>query len=256
MLKRAIIIVLAIVLFTGMASFFPTPKAQALPLIKHVSLVQEPWTLLTTFNDSIISRGGGCPDFTSSPPPGTLNGAPAWYRISIPLSAYMGKTVYIAFFFDTLDGGVNKYQGWFVRDVNFGNNALINYFLQQTRLWNVCGSGNGPVWHPEGGIWHYANPSTNNYQGNPIHNSCSDTANWGALVSPPILVAGSSTLNFTTKWQIEGDEPSLYDLMQVYLAVGRINQAPACPKPSINGTIGIFSQESTTGNNLEQRSWH
>ena len=238
MLKRGVIIVAVMLLLALIAASFPVSKTEATVAPQQFFTNQGPWTLLRTLNDSIIipSVPTTCSDYVSSPPPGTFNGMMGWYNVSIPLSAYTGKTVYIAFMFNTLDSSYNKFKGWFIQNVRAGGFPYFN-LSGMSSFWRKCGSGNGPAWHLDGNVWHYANPITGNYQGNPVYDACDDTWNWGSVVTTPFMVARGSALNFSTEWQIEADIPGYFDRMQVYIASGsNLNRPPACPSPD-NGLM-------------------
>ena len=233
MLKRAIMIMIAILLLAGIASSFSVSKAEA------TTPSLGPWVLLRTLNDSIgyLQYPDECTDYVSSPPPGTFNGRMVWYNVSIPLSAYRGKVVYIAFMFNTLDGIENKFQGWFIRNVRAGTIPSFN-LSSMSFAWRKCGSGNGPTWHLDSGVWHYANPTTGNYQGNPVYDECDDTWNWGSVVTTPFMVTRGSALNFSTEWQIEAASPHYFDQMKVYIAVNDFRSIPPCPTPNSVGAFG------------------
>ncbi len=41
----------------------------------------------------------------------------AWVKRTVNLSAYLGKTVYVRFWFDSVDGLYNDFEGWYADDV-------------------------------------------------------------------------------------------------------------------------------------------
>jgi subtilisin family serine protease len=59
---------------------------------------------------------------------GPLAEASTWTAASVSLGAYVGQTVQIRFFFDTIDSIANNYEGWFVDDVAIGTAANDDWY--------------------------------------------------------------------------------------------------------------------------------
>ncbi|MEK7476764.1 MAG: FlgD immunoglobulin-like domain containing protein [Candidatus Coatesbacteria bacterium] len=48
-----------------------------------------------------------------------------WHRVSVPLGAYAGQTIMLKLEFDTVDGSVNDFAGWYVDDATVGPAAVL-----------------------------------------------------------------------------------------------------------------------------------
>ena len=68
--------------------------------------------------------GGGMPgnmyDPYANQGGGGGSGEPLWESVEVDLSAYVGQSIYIRFWFDTMDPWVNDMQGWFVDNIEIG----------------------------------------------------------------------------------------------------------------------------------------
>lgn len=67
---------------------------------------------LNPYSDPILDNRAALP-YTSS----GFNKAPIWSYQEFDISAFIGKTVKVRFFFDTRDGLYNGFRGWFIDDV-------------------------------------------------------------------------------------------------------------------------------------------
>ncbi len=52
-----------------------------------------------------------------------------WKNATVSLAAYVGQTVSLRFFFDTVDSGANAYEGWYVGDVRVAGSLLGTSWL-------------------------------------------------------------------------------------------------------------------------------
>jgi hypothetical protein len=145
----------------------------------------------------------------------------------VNLSAYANHAVQLQFYFNTVDGLYNAFEGWFVNNLAVTDPAMGTLFAfdgtKDASGWTSTGvPGTAPGWHQTSRrtadfgsrSWWYGDEATGTFQYLPV-DGCSGRLNNGTLTSPIIPLGGTSTLSFDTLWQIESINPSSYDLMQV-----------------------------------------
>ncbi|MCX9011094.1 MAG: choice-of-anchor J domain-containing protein [Candidatus Methanoperedens sp.] len=146
----------------------------------------------------------------------------AWNQEAIDLSDYAGSSVRLRFLFDTLDGNMNNYEGWYVDDIEIRSTAapaptpsgsIYNYNAESgLNGWLTEG-----MWHITGNRYHsyshsfwYGDENTKTYK--------TDRDNSGSLVSPVINLQGSSpVLSFWSWYQTEPSKA--YDRKIVQISV-------------------------------------
>lgn len=172
---------------------------------------------------------GTCADWIAS---GTgFDGTPTAVSDTQDLSAYDGQAIELRFSFDTGDALYNDFEGWFINNIKVtgtqsGNPVTVftdpvadgdSSFTASSTF------GATPGWHVSdrlsstfGTAWWYGNEATGTYQSpNPI-DSCTDSSpSAGTITTPVFTLPMNSQLSFDTLWQIEGVNPSTYDLMDV-----------------------------------------
>ena len=89
-----------------------------------------------------------------------------------------------------------------------------------TGLWHLVGPGDTyqDYYSPTHSFW-YGQDFTGDYDTwtwEPVPNS-------GSLISPPIYLSGPAVLTFWTSWEIEAEDPSGFDLMQVWVNYGMVD---------------------------------
>jgi hypothetical protein len=179
-----------------------------------------------------VDANGQCSDPFSS---GTgFQGTPQWVHHNVDLSAFANKMVAIRFFFDTNDSLYNKFQGWFIDNINitpriFAPGAAPDSFFDNTesgnRGWLGGGNqGSALQWHittrqASSGThsWWFGNEATGTYQ--PFAADCGDVRSFGALLSPVMKLGNNPHLEFDTLWQIESVDAPFFDLMKVQVEV-------------------------------------
>lgn len=183
----------------------------------------------------------GCEGYYSS---AGANTPPIWVYHSINLAAYAGKNVRITFLFATGDALYNKWEGWYLDDINI--DGRLDDVESGAQNWTATG-----YWHIDdyrsvssSHSWRYAN-AAGNYQGAYIAGDCSDQANSGAL-SIEVGLGAAPSMSFQTLWQIEGVQPAQFDIMQVLIedigiVTASVDIKPGgCPNPMNTGANGTF----------------
>jgi hypothetical protein len=194
------------------------------------------WTVATNavtvlqLNPASDPEGGTCQDSFAS---GTgFDGVPQEVHETADLSQFDGQPIQLRFSFSTQDSQFNAFEGWYVKNIQVTGTtgeSPVTVFSDpvadgDTQFTAASDFGVAPGWHVTdrrtddlgGPSWWYGNETTGTYQSpNPI-DSCSDnSANAGTITSGPFTLASNSQLSFDTLWQIEGVNPSGYDLMDV-----------------------------------------
>lgn len=186
---------------------------------------------------------GGCGDYYSS---AGYNVTPDWVSHTYDLSAYANHNVQIIFSFNTGDAQYNKWEGWYLDDIDI--DGTVDNVESGAGDWVATG-----FWHigtarfvSGSHSWRYANAAGNYQGGNDFSDPCYDQANYGTLTSGVIGLGATPALSFQTLWQIEGVDPPYFDLMEVYINdLGMIPVAidakpGGCPNPfNVNGN-GTF----------------
>ncbi|GEM_PF-2158982 len=203
------------------------------------------WTTLGTLNPT-IDYNGGCYDWSASG--GTMmNTTPMWVQESFDLSAYAGHNVRIIFEFNTGDAQYNKFEGWYLDDIDI--DGTIDDVEGGAGNWTATG-----YWHistarsySTSNSWRYANSTTGNFQGAIIVDDCYDQANQGTLISDIVPLGASPSLSFWTLWQIEAVDAPIFDIMSIQIEdLGPIIQAEVdikpggCPNPLNTKAGGTF----------------
>ena len=199
------------------------------------------------------SPGGACLEPFSSVT-GYL-GTPEWEHHTVDLSAYDHKIVNLRFYFDTRDSLFNKFEGWYV------DNIELDGFSDDVESgnigWTIKGSHATPAWHistqrsavTATHSWLYEDETLGTFQAGPSPGDCSDQRNRGTLTSPMICLGSSPKLEFDTLWEIESVAPNAFDMMRVQIEIkhpwAKINK-------KLNALIGDVNA-ATVPNILKQR---
>jgi hypothetical protein len=122
----------------------------------------------------------------------------------VDLSGYAGKTIIIRFWFDTVDGLYNNYEGWYIDDVKIEDENTPDPAPEPDTIFSDDIESGTSDW-TSSGLWHisaqrsdspahswwYGQESTGNYD--------TGDANSGYLTSPSISLAGSANPELTFK---------------------------------------------------------
>jgi hypothetical protein len=163
-----------------------------------------------------------------------FQGTPQWVHHNVDLSAFANKMVAVRFFFDTGDSLYNKFQGWFIDNINitpriFAPGATPDSFTDNVeggnRGWLAGGNqGSALQWHittrqAASGThsWWFGNEATGTYQ--PFAADCGDARSFGSLLSPVMKLGNDPRLEFDTLWEIESVDAPFFDLMKVQVEV-------------------------------------
>ena len=103
-----------------------------------------------------------------------------------------------------------------------------------TGLWHLVGPGDTyqDYYSPTHSFW-YGQDATGDYD--------TGATNSGDLISPPIYLSESAVLTFWTSWEIEGEDPPFYDLMQVWVNDGTGDTLVLQLNPTWDPSSGYFS---------------
>jgi len=173
---------------------------------------------------------GMCSDSVAS---GTgFDGVPQEVTDTADLSQFDGQAIQLRFSFSTGDERYNAFEGWYIKNIQATGTQLgspVTVFSDavadgDTSFTASNDFGVTPGWHVTdrrnstfgGPAWWYGNEATGTYQSpNPIDGCTDSSANAGTITSPVFTLATNSQLSFDTLWQIEGVNPSIFDLMEV-----------------------------------------
>lgn len=188
--------------------------------VSSVAALQSSWWQTLLSLNPIEDPNGDCLEPYSS---GTgYNGIPQWVHHNISLAPYANKPIRIRFFFDTGDELYNKFEGWYLDNIRI--DSYVNDVESGEAGWSVVGSHSTPAWHistqrSAGGShsWRYADPARNTFQAGTIIDDCTDEQNWGALLSPRVVLGSSPVLEFDTLWEIESVDPNAFDMMFIQI---------------------------------------
>lgn len=196
------------------------PQPRDRDKVPPVAALQSSWWQTLLSLNPVEDPNGACLEPYSS---GTgYNGVPQWVHHSIGLASYAGKAVRIRFFFDTRDPLYNKFEGWYLDNIRI--DSYLNDVESGLAGWGVVGSHSTPAWHistqrSAGGShsWRYADPATNTFQAGTNIQDCTDERNWGALLSPRVVLGSNPVLEFDTLWEIESVDPDAFDMMFIQI---------------------------------------
>jgi len=208
-----------------------------------ISTGPSPVTVLQ-LNPATDPEGGTCGNSFAS---GTgFDGTPTMVPETVDLSQFDGQAIQLRFAFSTGDGEFNDYEGWYVNNIQVTGvqgDSPVTVFSDpvaagDTTFTASSDFGVAPGWHVSdrrnadlgGPAWWYGNEATGSYQSpDPIDNCQDSSANAGTITSPVFTLASNSQLSFDTLWQIEGVNPSNFDLMDVQVVPASIIEAPKMP---------------------------
>ena len=145
-----------------------------------------------------------------------------WMTPSCDLGAYAGKTIRLKFLFDTIDGLMNAYEGWYVDDVRIstvsgaGASAFSEDAEAGTNEWTA------------GGLWHLAADRsaspTRSWAYNNGTNYATGLRTSGSLVSRWIDLTAASCVSLTFKsWYETEDTGTSWDRKLLYATVDDTN---------------------------------
>ncbi|MFH0954024.1 MAG: beta-galactosidase [Verrucomicrobiota bacterium] len=145
-----------------------------------------------------------------------------WTAQALDLGAYSGQRIKLRFFFDTVDGLANQFEGWYVDDVKIttvssaGMSVFSDAVEAGTNGWSAAG-----LWHQAGDL--YAGP-THSWAYNNGSNYNTGARNSGALVTPwiDLTTAESATLSFQSWYETE-DTGISWDKKLVYASTDGTN---------------------------------
>ncbi|RLG38557.1 MAG: hypothetical protein DRO01_06300, partial [Thermoproteota archaeon] len=146
-----------------------------------------------------------------------------WLALHVDLSSYAGHMIRVKFFFDTVDGLHNGYEGWYVDDVEI---TSVSEGTGGTVLDESVESGtNGWI---ASGLWHVSESRANS----PTHSWCynngtnydTGSANSGDLISPWVDLSGTenATLRFRSWYRTE-DSGTSWDRKLVFVTTDGTN---------------------------------
>jgi hypothetical protein len=209
-----------------------------------ISTGPSPVTVLQ-LNPATDPEGGTCGHSFAS---GTgFDGTPTMVPETVDLSQFDGQAIQLRFAFSTGDAQFNDYEGWYVNNIQvtgMEGDSPVSVFSDpvadgDTTFTASSDFGVAPGWHVSdrrnadlgGPAWWYGNEATGSYQSpDPIDNCQDSSANAGTITSPVFTLASNSELSFDTLWQIEGVNPSSFDLMDVQVIPASIIEvAPKMP---------------------------
>lgn len=149
-----------------------------------------------------------------------------WNLETIDLSGYAGQTIYIRFYFNTIDNLYNNYEGWFIDDVKIEYDTIpdptptpepgiifSDDIESGTNSWESSG-----LWHiaTERSVspshsWWYGQELTGNYD--------TGLANSGSLTSSSISLIGSSNPELSFKSWYKTESGTSYDKKIVQISI-------------------------------------
>lgn len=145
-----------------------------------------------------------------------------WRQVNVDLSGFSGSTVQLKFFFDTVDGSVNYFRGWYIDDV-----VVASPVVTPAPTFSDDIESGAAKWESAAGLWHIAPTGSVNskshsgtkswwYGQEATGNYSTGAANKGELVSTPFVVGSGSKLTFWSWEQTEGG--TYYDKRLVYIS--------------------------------------
>ena len=169
-----------------------------------------------------------------------------WVSHVVDLSPYVGQSIWIRFFFDTIDAMNNQYRGWRIDDVQVVGlqAATVDVFfdnMESTTNWTV-----------EGGLWRQTGSRSNSLVSGTnrwVYNFSEASTNYstgrrttGSLVSPWIDLSDKSTALLTFKsWYRTEDSGTSWDRKLVYVTTDGSSWVRAY---QVSDTAGQWNQET------------
>jgi hypothetical protein len=147
-----------------------------------------------------------------------------WTTQDVDISAFAGQQIQLRFFFDTIDGIQNAFEGWYVDDVSIttfeglelGTKVFCDEVEAGTNDWIAAG-----MWHVAGDRY---SSETNAWAYNNGVNYNSGARNSGALISPWIDLTAALEAKLTFRsWYETEDSGTAWDRKLIHVSVDGIN---------------------------------